>query len=466
MQSFSREQVLALAPDAAAARAGQGQATTLKWLRLGHDDQAAWGECQGSGANPYRCQAALGDGATRCSCPSRKLPCKHAIGLLLLLADGKVSAATRPDWVAEWLADRSDRQAKKAAQAAGPAARGAGTPADPEAQQRRAASRDKKVDAGVDELRRWLADLARGGLAAAQSQPWQWWDQVARRMIDAQARGLANRVRRLAEIAAVAGHRGDWPERMLDEIGALHLLCEAWTRRETLPPATAAALRARIGYTSTVAEVSQTGHRITDIWAVLGQRVSEDGQLRTLRQWLYGERSGEVVTYLAFAVTGQPLDPGLPPGARTEATVATYPGSLPHRVLIAERHGTRQPLGPLPGAANWDEALAEAADVLAVDPWADLLPMAVRQVTVLLPTGPADSTGTQGDSDRRASGNGTWLLRDQVGRVLPIAAATEARWQLLALSGGTPVDVAGEWDGFSFSPQAAAPAGHPGQLIA
>jgi hypothetical protein len=391
--------------------------------------------------------------------------------LLLLLADGKVPGAISPDWVTEWLADRADRQAKKAAQAsnaqsADPGARSAGTPADPQAQQRRAASRDKKVDAGVDELRRWLADLARGGLAAAQSQPWQWWDQVARRMIDAQARGLANRVRRLAEIAAVAGHRGDWPERMLDEIGALHLLCEAWTRREALPPPTAAALRARIGYTSTVAEVSQAGRRITDIWAVLGQRVSEDGQLRTLRQWLYGERSGEVVTYLAFAVTGQSIDPGLPPGARTEATVATYSGSLPHRVLIAERHGTRQPLGPLPGATSWEEAFADVADVLAVDPWADLLPMAVRHVTVLPPTRPADSTRTRNDSDHRASGNGTWLLSDQVGRVLPIAAATETRWQLLALSGGSPVDVAGEWDGFAFSPQAAAPAGHPGQLIA
>jgi len=159
-----------MAPDPAAAKAGQGQAVPVRWPTLGHDEQAAWGECQGSGAAPYRCQAALADGAARCSCPSRKLPCKHAIGLLLLLADGQVPAAACPDWVAEWLAnrasrasrasraDRADRQAGKAAQP---------TPADPQAQQRRAASREKKVDAGVEELRRWLGDLARGGLAAA-----------------------------------------------------------------------------------------------------------------------------------------------------------------------------------------------------------------------------------------------------------------------------------------------------------
>jgi hypothetical protein len=446
MQTYRKEQVLAMAPDPAAARAGQGQAVLVKWRSLGHDEQAAWGECQGSGAAPYRCQAALADGAARCSCPSWKVPCKHAIGLLLLLADGQVPAAACPGWVAEWLADRAVGQARKTARAAEGGASGG---PDPLARERRAASRDKKVDAGVDELRRWLGDLARRGLANAQSQPWEWWDQVARRMIDAQARGLANRLRRLAVIAAAGGHRPDWPERMLDEIGALHLLCEAWTRREVLPAQTAAALRARIGFTLAAADVSQSGRRITDTWAVLGQRQDDESQLKSLQQWLYGERSGEVVSYLAYAIAGQPLEPGLPPGARTEATVALYPGSLPHRVLIAERHDQGRPLGPLPGAGSWDEALSAAAEVLAVDPWADVLPLAVRSVTVL-PTGGAA---------------GTWLLRDNVGRAVSMRASGPGQWRLLALSGGAPVDVAGEWDGFAFTPQAAARAGRDGQLL-
>jgi hypothetical protein len=266
-------------------------------------------------------------------------------------------------------------------------------------------------------------------------------------MIDAQARGLANRVRRLAEIAAAGGQRADWPERMLDELGGLHLLCEAWTRRDTLPSATLSALRARIGYTMTAAEVLKEGRPVTDTWAVLGHKTDEDGQLRTLRQWLYGERTGEVVTYLAFAVTGQALEPGLAPGGRSEATVVLYPGSLPPRALIAQRLGagpTR--LGPLPGRANWNEALGGVAQVLTVDPWAEVLPLAVGSVTAL----PGDPC----------------LLRDGAGRAVPVAATPEVWWRLLAVSGGFPVDVAGEWDGFAFSPQAAARAGSPGQLIA
>src|SRR5215469_5285139 len=137
MPTYRREQVLAMAPDAAAARAGQGQAVLVKWPVLGHDERAAWGECQGSGAAPYRCQAALADGAARCSCPSRKFPCKHALGLLLLLADGAVPEATCPDWVAEWLATRSDRQARTSAAAEGGRPDGL---ADPQAKQRRAAN--------------------------------------------------------------------------------------------------------------------------------------------------------------------------------------------------------------------------------------------------------------------------------------------------------------------------------------
>jgi hypothetical protein len=441
---FSREQVLALAPDAAAAKAARGQAVLAKWKSLGQDERAVWGECQGSGASPYRCQVALDDAATRCSCPSRKLPCKHALGLLLLLAGEQVPKSTSPGWVTEWLTARAEREARQATQATA-----AERPREPDlaAQQRRAASRDKKVDAGVDELRRWLADLARGGLAAAQAQPWQWWDQMARRMIDAQARGLANRVRRLAEIAAAGGQRADWPERMLDELGGLHLLCEAWTRRDTLPPATLSALRTRIGYTMTAAEVLREGQPVTDTWAVLGQKTEEDGQLRTLRQWLYGERTGAVVSYLAFAVTGQALEPGLTPGGRSEATVVLYPGSLPPRALIAQRLGAGPArLGPLPGRANWNEALGGVARVLAVDPWAEVLPLAVGSVTAL----PGDP----------------WLLRDSAGRAVPVAATPEVWWRLLAVSGGFPVDVAGEWDGFAFSPQAAARAGSPGQLIA
>jgi hypothetical protein len=61
-----------MAPDPASAKAGQGQASPARWGGLSHDEQAVSGSAGGSGAAPYRAQAALADGATKCSCPSRK----------------------------------------------------------------------------------------------------------------------------------------------------------------------------------------------------------------------------------------------------------------------------------------------------------------------------------------------------------------------------------------------------------
>ena len=431
-----------MAPDAAAAKAGLGQANPARWSGCGRNEQALWGECRGSGQRPYRTQAALDYGATNCSCPSRKFPCKHALGLLLLDAGGAIPAGSPPGWVSEWLAARAVRSARAASRTRRDRSEG---PADPQAAERRAASREQKVDAGVAEMRHWLSDLVRSGLGAAQSQPWDWWDQHARRMIDAQARGLAGQVRRMAAIAATAGQRTDWPDRLTDQIGSAQLLCEAWTRRDSLPPATAQAVRVRLGFSVSAEDVVLSGERICDNWAVLGQRLGDDPNLRSLQQWLYGERTGAVVTYLAFAAGTQQLPPGLQAGRRTEATVALYPGTRPPRVLIAARDGRSEQLGPIPGDASWEAALNRVADCLSEDPWADVIPLAVRGVTVL-------------PSER-------WLLRDSSGRALPVAGTAAARWALLALSGGRPVDVAGEWDGFGFTPQAAALAGQPARLL-
>jgi hypothetical protein len=74
MTSWTPQQVLALAPDPAGAKAGQGLASPRPWSQLGHDDEAVWGLCQGSGRKPYQTQVDLSEPAFNCSCPSRKSP--------------------------------------------------------------------------------------------------------------------------------------------------------------------------------------------------------------------------------------------------------------------------------------------------------------------------------------------------------------------------------------------------------
>jgi hypothetical protein len=118
--SLTPDQIRSLAPDAAAARAGETLSARRHWSGLGRDDRAVWGRCQGSGKDPYQVVVDLAGPAFRCSCPSRKFPCKHALGLMLLGAVDPAAigpSAVAPAWAAGWLAGRTEREAASAARA-------------------------------------------------------------------------------------------------------------------------------------------------------------------------------------------------------------------------------------------------------------------------------------------------------------------------------------------------------------
>src|SRR3954447_24415013 len=104
---LSADQVLALAPDASSASAGRKLASMKGWQSLGSSPAALWGECQGSAL--YQVRVDLSDLTTKCSCPSRKFPCKHALGLLLLATTtpAALPGSEPPEWVSDWLGRRA-----------------------------------------------------------------------------------------------------------------------------------------------------------------------------------------------------------------------------------------------------------------------------------------------------------------------------------------------------------------------
>src|SRR5262249_61354120 len=100
------------------------------------------------------------------------------------------------------------------ASSARPGAPRATAPKHPRAAARRAQQRETRVASGLAELARWLCDQARQGLAASQQAGYGHWDDIAARMIDAQAPGLAERLRALASVP----HSGaGWDGRLLEE---------------------------------------------------------------------------------------------------------------------------------------------------------------------------------------------------------------------------------------------------------
>ncbi|MER5622187.1 SWIM zinc finger family protein [Streptosporangium sp. NPDC002544] len=437
IERWNRDQVLALAPDASSQKAAGTISSPRKWSGTGVTADAVWGECAGSGSKPYRACVDLSEPAYRCTCPSRKFPCKHALGLLLLWsADGVPVAEEVADWVGEWLDGRRDRAARAVEAGATRAARSAeAAPADG----RRAALREQRVSAGLSDLERWLADQVRQGLAGSRRH--DQWDDLVKRLIDAQAPAVAGSLSRLP--AVLDGD--DWPARLLSEYALLHLLCVAHRNLaapagegtgdvtgdgtgggpgdvpEAAPAGLLERVRDRVGFSVTKEEVL-AGEVVRDLWDVLGRRDEEHDRLIARRVWLRGRQTGRAALVLSFAPVGQALDASLVTGTTMDADLAFYPGSTPLRAVVAARHDAA-PAGPPPGQSI-ERALDEVAEALAGDPWLDSWPLVLEGVT--------------------PAGSGSRLLAGPSGG-LPLHPSAGTPWRLVATSGGHPLTVAAEW---------------------
>jgi uncharacterized Zn finger protein len=82
--NLSKEEINALATDEQTALRGQKLANVNKWTVLGYKDNVLWGECPGSAADAYLVIADINGPTFSCSCPVRKLPCKHCMALMFM----------------------------------------------------------------------------------------------------------------------------------------------------------------------------------------------------------------------------------------------------------------------------------------------------------------------------------------------------------------------------------------------
>lgn len=412
-ERWTESQVTTLAPDASSLTAARKLAG--QWSDAGWRDGALWGLCKGSGSRPYQTIVDLTGPAYRCSCPSRKFPCKHALSLLMRWSAGEIGEAARPaDFADEWLrgrAGKAERSSHRAPRTANPAT----------AEQRRT-----RVRAGLEELDIWLADRIRTGLAD-MDRSYGAFEAVAARMVDAQAPGIAAALRRLPTAVVV---RPDWPEVVLGRFARLHLLIAAHRRLDELPEPLAASVRGHIGYPVSVdAVLREPG--IRDHWLAVGVRTSEEEGLHTRRTWLYGRRTGRWGLILEHSYGSPTFSAEVPPlGTATEAQLHHYPGAAPLRAVLGERHGPPEAAGVPPadlGRHTVAAALDRYAEALGADPWLDSWPVLLHDV---VPTRTEDG----------------WYLAEPDGTALPVDPLGQP-WRLPAVSGGHPVTVCGEWNG-------------------
>ncbi|CAN5601549.1 SWIM zinc finger family protein [soil metagenome] len=431
--AYTAEQILELAPDSSAAKAGRDLATTSKWKNLGQSEQSIWGECQGSGAKPYQTRADLTGPAFKCSCPSRKFPCKHSLALALLCCANATSFEEKepPAWVSEWLATRGSKKRKDS-----------DVEKSPEQQEESLAAKDKRkqerfsrVQAGIEELELFMSDVMRQGIGAVKKQPFAFWKNRAARLVDAQAPGLARLVSECAEIIA---RSSDWEDALIDKLATINLICRAFLKLEELSSELKADVLTAIGFNQSQEELlAGAGKCIDDLWLVVGQYSYTQDRLRVQRNWLWGKNSGQLALVLGFAHGTAPFDTMLIPGIFYQGELVFYQGSLPQRALVKSKISEPAVAPIVSGLTSVAAALSSYASDLAKTPWLDTVPFLMQEVIPL------------------KGSDGKWWLVDQEKNGLPLIVKEDTGWQLLSYSGGQALSLFGEWDGTTLKPLAA-----------
>lgn len=442
--SLSLAKIEALAPDQASLSSAKKLLKPSGWPCLCENGEGlVWGECQGSGATPYRISIDEGDAGYKCTCPSRKFPCKHSLALMWMRAEGKVGFTkdTPPGWVTDWLSRR--RGPSSNATATTPRASIAATEGDdaaqeapdPKAEARAQAARDRSrkeressISGGLEELSIWIGDQIDAGAAAFASNPAPACRTMAQRLFDAKAGGLAVMVDSLpAKLYAVPEIRRSIAA--VKELGTLHLIGSAYTRQDELPASLKEDVRAAVGWNLTRdALLSDTAaEHVEAQWSVWLTRTEvQPDKLRRIETWLYGNgRNAVLIDYVPVS-TGASSS-GYVAGETFLADIVYFPSPVPHRALIAQaKTGASAFDGPL---GLPDQTLSDAFDGycanLALKPWIGDSPLFFKGARI------------------RRSGAALYLADDGV--CLPIdPRQASAAWPLLQCG---RVDGAVVWNG-------------------
>lgn len=369
--NLTEEQIIQLAPDAASIKAGKGLAAKAKWVLLEHSDRAIWGHCQGSGKTPYQTVIDTRNIAFKCSCPSRKFPCKHGLGLLLLYAAQAdlFKEADEPDWVTAWLSKREEKAEKKEQKAQ------SDTPIDEAAQAKRQAMRHQKVLNGIDDLEIWMKDLLRNGLINIPERAYTLFDNIARRMVDAQTSGLANRLKAMQEINF---YDESWKYNLTDQLGKLYLLMKSYRNLDAQSEEWQNEIRTQIGYPQSKEEVL-AGKPIPDHWMVLHKRSQKINELNTETYWIYGRRSGRFAVYLSFTTPGTLSELNLVPGSIYEGNLCFYKGVGALRALFKECVLSQDTFTPI-FCHDLKEATAIYRNTLKLNPFSVDVPVLIENL--------------------------------------------------------------------------------------
>ena len=426
-----------LAPDPRAFTVGRKLASLTRWKQVATDEHSLWGEFKGSGSTPYQVQIDLlrlnaGHFSFKCTCPSRKQPCKHALGLLVLAIEAHdgIPRADAPDRVKVWLDSVAQRARKILARQK---KRDNNTISDSTQGEATRQKRLSTIQSGMADLERWLRGIVHGGLGDPALRNYSFWEDRAARMIDAQAPGVSSRLRNIAGLHA---REQEWEEVLLLELGRLFLLARAWRNYDSLSSAMQFDLRTASGWTIKKEEID--GDSLSDSWRVVGKLVRRvDKQLREQQLWLVGTSTRRKALILEYSFGDTPFSTTFSVGQSMSGSLRFFPGSRPVRAIPgADLKKTSIELN-IPCTSTFSDELDWYANMLAANPWRVEQLFLIKDLLLL----------------RQQN---RWLLYDSKGAHINLQNSGSLNWPLYSFGGEAPFDLAGIWNGSMLIPLVAA----------
>jgi len=295
----------------------------------------------------------------------------------------------------------------------------------------------KRLDqmiAGLEELDNWLQDTFRQGLASLEQQPFSFWKEISTRMVDAKLGGIGKRLTRLSTII---GQQQNWHELVLEELSSFYLLIRGIRNLAQLPTPLQTDLLQIAGVNTRKEDLFKNGIHLQDTWMTLALSHQEEDNLRSRKTWLYGWTSHRYALVLDFAWGRTDFTNHYEAGKVFTGTVVYYPSNTPLRVVVKEkRQLDKKYIKRIVGFPSFTEFLHHYATNLANNPWLTTHPCALEEVTPTL------------DKD-------TLILLDSDNYIIPTSISPPEKWQIIAMSGGHPINLFGEWTGKVFIPLSA-----------
>ncbi|MEM9885064.1 MAG: hypothetical protein AAF849_04165 [Bacteroidota bacterium] len=406
----------------------RGVASARYWYELSGNGEVIWGEYR---SKRSKCQSVVDLRheriAFQCNCRSRKNPCKHGVALILMMLeanDAFTVVQDVPEEVQTWLKRRDQRILPKEYTEEQLA----------ELAKKRQQSREKRLRQmaqGLDELEIWLYDSVRAGLASLYQQPIAYWTDWSAKMIDAKMKGIAARFNGIPNLLK----EENWNELLLVELGNIYLIIRGFRNLNIVNEGLQHELFSIIGVNVKKEEVLQE-KGVEDDWCVLAIEEGEEERLLFQRVWLYGKKSQRFALHLDFAWGTEPFKIEWKVGDVLRGEWVYYPSSFSQRGLFRFFQQSKARF-EINGIAHFQALQLHFTKAIAQNPWLFQLPIFVESVRPFIKK------------------EELYLLDLNRQELACQLQEEQGKWQILALSGGHPINVFGIWRNRNFVPLAA-----------